>query len=73
MAPAFMGCFAFAARNSDILDAFIKDHPEHVVSPPRSPMDKMIDDATGRTQQSIAAFADYVAEKVWGLEEASEV
>ena len=40
---------------------------EHLLTA-RSPIDRMIDPVTERDRLAVAAFADWVAENVWGLE-----
>lgn len=65
---AFIGCVSFAAHNEECLDAFLKEHPGEAISMPRTPMDKMIDDATGASRVRFARFCDWVAKNLCGLE-----
>lgn len=79
MLAAWKGCIAWAAQEPEVLTRFISESGIQFKPPaPRSPIDRMIDSATGRDGSAgaipenahvFAAFADWVTINWWGEEE----
>jgi hypothetical protein len=67
--PAWFGCLAWALQEPDILTAFRAD-TGLTWTPGRTPLERMIDDATGADAAFIAAFAAWMNHNVWGEVEA---
>ena len=65
MWPAWCGSLYWAIGEPDIRAAFEKDSGLHY-SEPTSPIESMIDDATGYPQKYIEAFAEWHDKHVWG-------
>lgn len=73
----FMWCgsIQFAIGEKKILDAFRKE-TGLAYSPPKSPLEKMIDDATGFNQQAeefFVAFAKWHNANIWGEEDGKPI
>jgi hypothetical protein len=68
MQGMFVGCVQWAIGDKDIVESFKKDTGNDLNSLRFSGIDGMIDEATGRAGEMFAAFADYVAENIWGDE-----
>ena len=70
MGGAFIACAMAAIREDSCMDAF-KDETGHDMESllHQTPINRMIDQATGREKIVIGAFFDWIAETVWGLEE----
>lgn len=66
MAEAWRGCVAFAAREPEMLGKFIA---ETGWKPARSPIELMIDEASGAKDAVWARFCDWVTVNVWGEED----
>jgi hypothetical protein len=58
MAPAWLGCIRWALGKSDILAAFRAD-TGNTWEPGRTPIDRMIDEATGADREFITAFVKW--------------
>ena len=65
MLPMWLGALHFAVSNEDAWDAFIAD-TGHAWRPGRTPVDRLIDDATGATRASLAAFIAWFNVAIWG-------
>lgn len=66
--PAWYSCLRWAVGEKEIMGRFtaetgIKFHPE------TSPLDWMIDDATGANKDFVFKFCDWFNENIWGNEE----
>ena len=69
MMPAFLGCAGFAIGKDEIRSQFEKDTGFKFESlSRRSPIEKMVDKATGRESEMFLAFLDWVALNMWGIE-----
>jgi hypothetical protein len=65
-APSFVDCFAQAARTPELLAEFDRLTGHHLSEVNRrSPINAMIDEATGRDREALKAFTAFVAEFVW--------
>ena len=68
--PGFIGCLFWAAQQAECLDQFNKDTGLNLRSVIQARgINSMIDESTGYKAKTIAAFADWVCENVWGEEE----
>lgn len=65
MAPAWLGCIGFAARDAGICATFEAETGKRW-TPPRNGMDAMIDAATGADWAYVKAFIEWVNVNVWG-------
>ena len=65
MAPAWLGCIGWAAREDALVDAFRAETGNNW-KPARNGMDAMIDVATGADWAFIEAFIKWVNVNVWG-------
>lgn len=65
MAPAWYGSLRFALGRDDIMAAF-REATGNQWKPARTPLDSMIDDATGASLAFIRAFAKWHNENIWG-------
>lgn len=63
--PAWLGCFRWALQDPDILAAFQAATGMHW-QPGRTPIARMIDDATGMEQAFMVAFAAWMNATLWG-------
>ena len=69
MAPAYLGCVSWALTNDEIKRAFQSETGINLESIANAKGEaRMIDDATGRTREAVAAFMDFVTKTVWGIE-----
>lgn len=68
--PGFLGCVSFALSRQHCRQQFTADtgHSIDYILKPRSGLASLIDRLTGRDAAAMAAFADWVAENIWGLE-----
>ena len=73
MKDAFLGCAQWAIGSKDIWLRYKEDTGKDLADLanliPRSPIEAMIDKATGHTDNEIVAFLDWVAVELWGEEE----
>jgi hypothetical protein len=63
--PAWLGCLSWALTNPQVLEQFEKStgfKRNHA----RSPIERMIDEATGMQAEYFAAFAKWMNENIWG-------
>lgn len=65
MLEAWQGCVSFAAHEPEIIARFVE---ETGWKAPGSPIERMIDEATGRPAAVFAQFCDWVTVNVWGEE-----
>ena len=74
VAAAYIGCLKWAISNADVKSAFNIETGIDINSLINgSPLDQMIDDASGRTQEKLARFADFVTDRIWGTDDSSQV
>lgn len=67
MAVAWLSFVSWAARHRETLAAYEADTGKRLVfSRPRSPIDRMIDEATGYERESMESFVDWVNAELWG-------
>lgn len=69
MAGAYLGLLYFLAGKKEAQDAFKEATGKDILQAVGfgvSPIDRMIDKATGHDQEVVAAFADWVTEFHWG-------
>lgn len=70
MAEAYLGCVSWALDNDDIKRAFQEETGINLESIANAKGEaRMIDEATGRTREAVAAFMDFVTRTVWGIEQ----
>lgn len=62
---AWIGCLSWALGEPKVVDAFRADTGINY-SPPRSGIDRMIDEATGADKAFIMAFLKWFNANVWG-------
>ncbi len=73
MAPMWAACVKWALSEKDARDRFAEETGFNISSlVNRSPMDRMIDQATGYEAEVLAAFCDWVTTEFWGTEETEE-
>ena len=65
MAPAWLGCLSFASRQPEIL-AWFHDATGMPTTLGGSPIEQMIDEATGYDKKVITAFVQFVNANIWG-------
>lgn len=67
LSGGFMSCVDWAAGQPEILNLFHSDTGHRLESlVTSSAIEKMVDDATGKNQEIVAAWFDWVATNVWG-------
>jgi DNA-binding NarL/FixJ family response regulator len=66
MAAAWAGCMEWAIGKPELRAAFEQATGQPAYVPPRSGLDKMIDDATGYGNEYIVAFIAWANDAVWG-------
>lgn len=66
MAGAWLGCVVFASRQPDLVAQFVEDTGLRVDGAGRSPIDRLIDAATGRDDHLVTQFVEWVNRNVWG-------
>ena len=69
MTQAWVDCLIFAINQPEIVAQF-REESGNNYSVGRTPIERMIDDATGRTQQFIVEFVKWANINVWGPLEA---
>lgn len=65
MRPAWCSAFFVAAEQKNFLQQF-KEDTGIAYRPPRSPIEEMIDEATGNQQHFVLEFAKWFNKNVWG-------
>ena len=65
MAPAWIGCMQFAITTDYILGQYRIDTGD-VWKPAKTPIDEMIDHATGREEAFVMAFVAWANVNIWG-------
>lgn len=65
MWPAWEGCLRWALGKDEILNAF-RAETGNQWHPGRTPIDRMIDKATGVDREFMVAFVAWFNENVWG-------
>lgn len=65
MTPAWIGCLSWAIDTPEIVEAF-REESGIKWTPGRSPLDRMIDEATGADAKFIEAFIRWANVNVWG-------
>lgn len=69
MLPAWLGCVHWAIGDDSIRKLFKEDTGYDVTSlVGRSPIEEMVDQATGRDREVLIRFCDWVTENIWGIE-----
>ena len=63
--PAWFGCLHWALGNAEMVAAFRED-TGHAWTPGRTPLDRMVDEATGADKAFLEAFAAWMNANVWG-------
>lgn len=69
MAPAWAGCFRWALSEKELRSKFRIEtgfDVDHVLK--ATGINAMIDKATGYQKEMVIKFADWVTEKIWGVE-----
>jgi hypothetical protein len=67
MAQAWLGCLSWASRDADICARFKEETGKSAFwMQRRTPLDAMIDKATGYEAIVISAFVDWVNTNLWG-------
>jgi hypothetical protein len=65
MIPAWLGCLHWASQEPWVLEAFMRETGTDI-STARSPLDRMIDQATGVNAHIAEAFVRWVNVEIWG-------
>lgn len=65
MLPAWLGCIRYALGNPEIVAAF-RHATGNKWEPGKTPLDRMIDEATGADRAWVEAFVRWVNVNVWG-------
>jgi hypothetical protein len=65
MAPAWVGCLHWAASEPSIIKAWQADTGCNW-RPGRTPIDRMIDEATGADYAVFKSFVEWVNKNIWG-------
>ena len=68
MMPAWLGCISWAITQDDCLEQFQRDTGLDIRSLRCSPIEAMIDEATGRRRAMFVAWCDWVTVNLWGEE-----
>lgn len=69
MFPAWYGLILFCYENRKIRQAFFNDTGIDIQEIVQAKgLNKMIDESTGRTEEALVAFADWVTVNYWGEE-----
>ncbi len=66
MEPAWGACVAWAMGIDELREQFKHDTGHDLDSLHGSAVEQMIDEATGRTREIMAAWCDWVTENIWG-------
>lgn len=72
MEVAWRDFVLFALQSDDLKAAYEADTGHRVPKAPTSPLDMMVDRATGYTQDAVMAYAIWVTRTQWGWDEAPE-
>ena len=67
-AGAFVSFVLFIIRQDGVLEAFRAETGRNW-HPPKNILEKMVDDATGKTEEDCLAFLEWVAREHWGWDE----
>ena len=70
MVPAWLGCLSWAIGSDDVRTRFTQETGERLVS--NSPIEQMIDKATGYQDHVITQFVLWVNENIWGTMDEEE-
>jgi hypothetical protein len=65
MLSAWLGCLHWALGEQEVRGAFYKASGLRW-EPPRSPIERMVDEATGADGEYLVAFAVFVNREIWG-------
>ena len=65
MTPAWLGCVRWAASEPEVVDAFLRETGIQW-SPASTPLERLIDQATGSDKELVSAFVRWANENVWG-------
>lgn len=69
MIGAWIGLLVWASEKEDIVEDFKRDTGKDIKSfLNRTPIIRMIDEATGYDKDVVIAWADWVTENLWGIE-----
>jgi hypothetical protein len=71
MAPAWAGFVQYAITDERVVEQFERETGVKF-SVATTPIDRMIDEATGRVETDIEKFVLWVTERYWGVEYAPE-
>lgn len=70
---AFVACVSWALTENDAVKAFAEHTGTNLRTVvPMTPIERMIDDATGHRRAVFVSFCDYIAEFIWGLDGVEE-
>ena len=67
MIGAWLSCIHWGLGDSDIRSRFEADTGQRWTAP-TTPLDRLIDEATGRADGYVLAFAEWITANVWGCE-----
>ena len=65
MTEAWLSCLLSVSRSPGAREAFVHD-TGYTWTPGRSPLERMVDEATGRDRAIVEAFVRWVNVQVWG-------
>lgn len=65
MAPAWASCVSWAIKQPEVMAAF-RAETGNTWQPGRTPMERMVDEATGADAAFMEAFVRFVNERIWG-------
>lgn len=65
MCPAWLGCIRFALGDESVVRAF-REETRNFWEPATTPMDRLVDEATGADWAFLVEFIQWVNVAVWG-------
>jgi hypothetical protein len=65
MIPAWLGCISWVSKSPQIIEMYCQATGS-TYQPARSPIEAMIDQATGRGESEVRKFVLWVNENLWG-------
>jgi hypothetical protein len=68
MIPAWLGCLHWSLGQREILDRYYSETGTAPLVPAKTPLDMLIDEATGVTGAYLVGFAAWMNREIWGEE-----
>ena len=66
MAPAWVSALRFALASNRIVEQYMEETGDIYPRAKKTPIDALIDDATGRTWKSLVSFVEWFNKAYWG-------